>query len=289
MATTTKNEVKKTVKKLNKQAIKLSESLVEEGLATGEQWQAILAKALKNGAILADKQQDMMFDTLEEVKEQLLKGNFRFRKLFSFDFSVKKEAKKVYKKVRTAAEAIPAVDRIEKIAENLADVATEKANEAIQLVEKTFDNKVERKSAPKKVVKVGAKAASAKSAKTKAKKVAKKTSKKIVAKVAPKKAIKKTATKNTVAKKTSSKKVSLTLVEGIGPKIEGLLNAAGIKTFEQLSQAKVSELKAILTTAGSRYQMHDPSTWAAQAKLAAAGKMDVLKAYQADLKGGKKA
>jgi len=174
MATTTKNEVKKTVKKLNKKAIKLSEGLVEEGLATGEQWQAIFAKALKNGAILADKQQDMMFDTLEEVKEQLLKGNFRLRKLFNFDFSVKKEAKKVFKKVKTAAEAIPAVDRVEKIAENLADVTMEKANEAFQIVEETFDNMVEKKSTPQKVAKAGAKKASAKAATSKAKKVAKK-------------------------------------------------------------------------------------------------------------------
>lgn len=287
MATTTKKDVKKTAKKLNKKAIKLSEALVEEGLATGEQWQAILAKAIKNGTILMDKQQDMMFDTLEEVKEQVLKGNFRFRKLFNFDFSVKKEAKKVFKKVRTAAEAIPAVDRVEKIAENLADVTMEKANEAFQIVEKTIDNIVEKKSTPKKVTKSVAKKTTAKVAPKKV--AAKKTTKKVIAKAAPKKVAKKNTTKKAVAKKATSKKLSLTLVEGIGPKIEGLLNAAGIKTFEQLSKAKVSELKSILAAAGSRYQMHDPSTWAAQAKLAAQGKIEVLKAYQADLKGGKKA
>ena len=104
-----------------------------------------------------------------------------------------------------------------------------------------------------------------------------------------KKTTAKKTTKKVVAKKATSKKVSLTLIEGIGPKIAGLLNDAGIKTFDKLAKTKVSKLKEILAAAGSRYQMHDPSTWAAQAKLADAGKMDVLKAYQADLKGGKKA
>jgi hypothetical protein len=34
--------------------------------------------------------------------------------------------------------------------------------------------------------------------------------------------------------------------------------------------------------------MHDPTTWPAQAKLAAAGKWDELKAMQDNLKGGRK-
>lgn len=76
-------------------------------------------------------------------------------------------------------------------------------------------------------------------------------------------------------------------IEGIGPKIEGLLNAANIHTFVDLSNASPERLRAILVEAGSRFQMHDPSTWAAQAKLAAEGKWDELKQWQDELDGGK--
>lgn len=82
-------------------------------------------------------------------------------------------------------------------------------------------------------------------------------------------------------------KDNLKLIEGIGPKIEGLLNEAGIHSFEDLKAAKKKQLKDILTKAGSRYKMHDPSTWEKQAKLAAAGKMEELKKWQDELKGGK--
>lgn len=77
-------------------------------------------------------------------------------------------------------------------------------------------------------------------------------------------------------------------IEGIGPKINGLLKDKGIITFAELSKAKVGTLRDILKEAGSRYKMHDPSTWAKQAKLAAAGKWDELKTWQDKLKGGRK-
>ena len=88
----------------------------------------------------------------------------------------------------------------------------------------------------------------------------------------------------------SGKKVAvddLKLVEGVGPKIEGLLNDAGINTWSELANADLSKLQAILDEAGSRYRMHDPATWAKQASLAADGKWDELEEYQAHLQGGK--
>ncbi len=94
-----------------------------------------------------------------------------------------------------------------------------------------------------------------------------------------------------VAKKTPAKKVAankLTKVEGIGPKIEGLLKDAGIVTFADLAKAKTTKLKTILEAAGSRYQMHDPSTWAEQAKLAAKNDWASLEKLQVELKGGKR-
>ncbi len=79
----------------------------------------------------------------------------------------------------------------------------------------------------------------------------------------------------------------LTKIEGIGPKISGLLQAAGISTFAQLAQAQVSQLQHILTNAGPRYRMADPNTWPEQAALAAAEKWDELAELQGALHHGK--
>ncbi|RMF29062.1 MAG: DUF4332 domain-containing protein [Bacteroidetes bacterium] len=76
-------------------------------------------------------------------------------------------------------------------------------------------------------------------------------------------------------------------IEGIGPKIEQLLKDAGIQSYAQLAAASVDKLKEILEKAGSRYQMHDPSTWPKQAQLAAEGKWKELEEYQSVLSGGR--
>jgi NADH-quinone oxidoreductase subunit I len=79
----------------------------------------------------------------------------------------------------------------------------------------------------------------------------------------------------------------LTRIEGIGPKISDLLQAAGLKTFADLAAAKDSKLQQILAEAGSQYQLADPTSWPAQAKLAADGKWDELETMQDQLKGGR--
>ncbi len=82
------------------------------------------------------------------------------------------------------------------------------------------------------------------------------------------------------------KPTDLKIVEGIGPKIEKLLQKAGINNWEQLAQTSVDRLKEILSDAGDRYRMHDPSTWSKQATMAQLGKWQELKDYQDELKGG---
>ena len=77
-------------------------------------------------------------------------------------------------------------------------------------------------------------------------------------------------------------------IEGIGPKIEGLLHDGGILTFGDLANAKISRLNEILEAAGPRYQMHSPDTWPQQSKLAAAGKWEELEKLQDKLDGGRK-
>lgn len=80
---------------------------------------------------------------------------------------------------------------------------------------------------------------------------------------------------------------NFTKIEGIGPKISQVLIEAGFSTFEQLSTAKVSQLKSILALAGKRYQIHDPATWPKQSKLLSAGKIKELKKLQLKLKRGR--
>ncbi len=80
----------------------------------------------------------------------------------------------------------------------------------------------------------------------------------------------------------------LTIVEGIGPKINELFNDNGIKTFAQLAAATVPQMRAILDKGGSRFRIANPSTWAQQAALAAENKWAELKKLQDKLSGGVK-
>lgn len=78
----------------------------------------------------------------------------------------------------------------------------------------------------------------------------------------------------------------LTRIEGIGPKVSKLLNAAGISTFEALAGTPVADLEKILTDAD--LQMMDATTWPQQAELAAKGDWEALEKLQTKLSGGRK-
>jgi len=82
-------------------------------------------------------------------------------------------------------------------------------------------------------------------------------------------------------------KDDFTRIEGIGPKVQGLLNAAGIVTFAELAAKTPEELDAIMDAAGSIYKAMDETSWPKQAALAAEGKWDELKQLQDELVGGK--
>ncbi|MFH7001370.1 hypothetical protein [Flavobacterium bizetiae] len=83
------------------------------------------------------------------------------------------------------------------------------------------------------------------------------------------------------------KENDLKIVEGIGPKIEALFNAAGITTWRELSETSTEKLQSILDAGGENYAIHNPSTWARQALLAYQGKWQELKDWQEGLLGGK--
>ncbi|WP_067151093.1 hypothetical protein [Pseudotamlana agarivorans] len=83
-------------------------------------------------------------------------------------------------------------------------------------------------------------------------------------------------------------KQDLTKVEGIGPKIEGLLNDRGIISYKQLSNTTIEFLENMLVEAGPAFITHRgmTRTWPAQANLADHGEWEELKNWQDVLKGG---
>ena len=236
--------LKKQTSNFNKVALNTSNDIVEETLATGEQWQKLFAKTLRKGTTLFEKQQDMVLTGLEMLKDQYSYGNKRFRKLLNFKPTDSKTPKTTTKKSKAAAKTSKSIDQV-------------------------MDATAKTENTVKKVAKQAKKPVAAKKATPAPKKPA----------AATKKPVPVTSTKINKAK--------LTVIEGIGPKIESLLKNAGITNLDKLAAATPSVLKDVLVSAGTRFQMHDPSTWAAQAKLAAADKMEELKVLQEELKGGK--
>lgn len=91
------------------------------------------------------------------------------------------------------------------------------------------------------------------------------------------------------AKTVFGKKIKendLTIIEGIGPKIQELFNHFDIKTWKELSEASVERCQEILDSKGAKYRVHNPGTWPRQAKKAYEGKWKELLKWQDELDGG---
>lgn len=84
-----------------------------------------------------------------------------------------------------------------------------------------------------------------------------------------------------------STKDDLQVIEGIGPKIEEILNNNGVYTWRELAGTPESNIKVMLERAGKRFIMHDPKSWPKQAEMANSGQWDDLKEYQDFLHGGR--
>ena len=81
----------------------------------------------------------------------------------------------------------------------------------------------------------------------------------------------------------------LTRIEGIGPKIASVLQAAGVLTFARLAETDVTRLEEILEAESPRLRhLADPSTWPEQAELAATGEWEALQALQGTLNRGRR-
>lgn len=89
---------------------------------------------------------------------------------------------------------------------------------------------------------------------------------------------------SSVQSSSKMRRDDLKKIEGIGPKIAGILENSGIFTFEQLSNTGVIVLEQILKNANLR--LARPATWPQQASYAAKGDWEGLQTFQKQLKGG---
>lgn len=74
-------KTKEMALKANDTALTRTEELVTTSLEITAQWQNVADKALKGGLKLAANQQDLVFDILNEVKNDLKIGKKKFSKL----------------------------------------------------------------------------------------------------------------------------------------------------------------------------------------------------------------
>lgn len=88
------------------------------------------------------------------------------------------------------------------------------------------------------------------------------------------------------SKRSAAGEDDFTIVEGIGPKINGLLHSAGILTFTELANTEVAKLREILAI--NSLHIHDPGTWPEQSDLAARGQWAELEQLQSMLVAGKR-
>ena len=75
--------ITEVVENVNNFVLETADDVVDATVKSAEQWQEVTAKAIKGGFKLADKQQDIVFTTLEKLKGQLTKSGKRFKQLFS--------------------------------------------------------------------------------------------------------------------------------------------------------------------------------------------------------------
>lgn len=81
-------------------------------------------------------------------------------------------------------------------------------------------------------------------------------------------------------------KDNLTIIEGIGPKINALLVNNDVPTFASLESTDVANIQTILNNAGSAYKLAKPESWPKQAGMCVRGEWEELKRYQDQLVGG---
>ena len=225
-----KDQVKDNVKKIHDGLIKTSEDVLTGTIKAGEKWQGLVAQTIKKSEPIAEKNIDIIFDTAERIKGGVENSASRVKDLLGMENTLFSNIK-------------------ERITNN--DLYKRFIGEVEDIVEEVSDAPIVKK----------------------AKKVA------VKAKVEVEDAIEDikedvTEVAQTIKEKvseitnTTAVKTDLKVINGIGPKLEQILNDAGINNYTDLTKASKKDLQNILDQAGPRYRMHNPEDWKAQAKLA---------------------
>lgn len=264
-------KAKAIIKKINNDLIDASFNAIETTVKTGEKWQKLTSKLIKKAEPLTKQQINMFVDTAENIKGQLENSTERLKNLVGYDPKMIEKAKKMVAKNPLAKKADDIANKLKKeVADN---PLVKKAEKMTAKLKKEITETIE--DVKEKVEDYAEDAIKGKKEKGKTTKTKKVTAKKPVAKktVAKKVPAVKTIEKKAVAKKIPVKKVAsknddLKAIKGIGPKMETVLNAAGITSFGALTKTTITSLEKILTDAGMNTKMYDLSTWAEQAKTA---------------------
>jgi len=259
-------KAKAIVKKINNDLIDASFEAIETTVKTGEKWQKLTSKLIKKTEPLTKQQIGMFVDTAETIKGQVENATTRLKNLVGYDSAMLEQAKKMVSenpltqkaedltaKFKKEVTKNPLVKKAEKMATKLKKEITDtieevkdKVEDFTEDVQETVEKAVKGKTKSKK-------------APAKKKPAVKKTTAK---KVAPKK-----ATPKKVVIKKSTVKNDLKVIKGIGPKMETLLNKAGITSYEQIAKITLKDLKQVLTDAGIiNLKMYNTSDWKSQAK-----------------------
>jgi len=75
--------VKETAQDINKYSVETVEEVVNSVVENTKEWQGVAKKAVNSGLEIHEKNQEIVFETLGAVKDQLTDGAKRFRALFT--------------------------------------------------------------------------------------------------------------------------------------------------------------------------------------------------------------
>ena len=79
----TPENITATAKSINDMSLKIADSMVEGMMNNSEKWQKLAEKAMNNGMKISSKQQDMVLETLVDMKGQVAQGVDRLKKIFT--------------------------------------------------------------------------------------------------------------------------------------------------------------------------------------------------------------
>lgn len=72
----------------------------------------------------------------------------------------------------------------------------------------------------------------------------------------------------------------LTIIEGVGPKINELMKTHGVNTFADVARSSVPNLQKVLDAGGPHFRLANPKTWPQQAQMVVDNRWSALKTFQ---------